>query len=138
MLRRTLTIFVAAALALGSSGCGSFRAAERGALIGAGIGLFTGALLDEHEPARGAVIGAAAGALGGYVIGREVEDHDGHHGRGYGYGAYEDGYAYHDAYGGSHDRGYGHGDRHGYGHGHGGGDIDCRRCDRRHRPGRCR
>ena len=62
-------------LALPLAGCysSSLTSAERGALIGAGVGSAAGAIIDDEQPGRGAVVGAAVGALGGYVIG---DDHD--------------------------------------------------------------
>jgi osmotically inducible lipoprotein OsmB len=59
-----------AALALGSAGCATYdgmSSAEKGALIGAGVGAVGGAALS-----NGGVLGTAAGAAAGGVIGNEV------------------------------------------------------------------
>ncbi len=49
---------------------------ERGAVIGGGTGVAVGNVV--HPGLGGTVIGGAAGALGGGLIGHEIEEHDDH------------------------------------------------------------
>lgn len=52
-----------------SSGCESMNNTQRGALGGGAFGGVMGALIDRHDPGRGAAIGATAGAVLGGVAG---------------------------------------------------------------------
>ena len=46
----------------------------KGALIGAGVGAASGAVIDGKKPVRGAVLGGAVGAAGGAVTGKIIQD----------------------------------------------------------------
>ena len=64
------TLIAVAALGLGSVGCATYdgmSSAEKGALIGAGVGAVGGAAISD-----GGVLGTAAGAAAGGLIGNEV------------------------------------------------------------------
>lgn len=68
---------LAAVVACG--GCYSPYYADRGALIGGGVGAATGAIIGEaaaNQPLAGAVIGGAAGALTGGVIGAGMDEQE--------------------------------------------------------------
>jgi uncharacterized membrane protein YsdA (DUF1294 family) len=45
---------------------------KKGALVGAGAGAVTGAVVSKHH-AKGAVVGGVVGATGGYLYGRHKE-----------------------------------------------------------------
>ena len=45
----------------------------RGAIVGAGAGAITGAIVNKNNHAVGALIGGAVGAASGYIIGNEVD-----------------------------------------------------------------
>ena len=49
----------------------------RGAVVGAGAGAVTGAIINKNNRGAGAVIGAVVGAAGGYIIGNEVDKKNG-------------------------------------------------------------
>jgi hypothetical protein len=92
-ISRTVTITLAAAIALVTmTGCfGSPRANDTfaGAAIGAGTGALIGG--SEGSPGTGALIGGLGGGAVGYIVGTETEHYYGY--RGYGpYGYYPGGY----------------------------------------------
>jgi hypothetical protein len=94
-ISRTVTITLAAALALVTmTGCfGSPRATDT--VAGAAIGAGTGALIGgaEGSPGTGVLIGGLGGGVVGYIVGTETEN-QGYYGyRGYSpYGYYPGGY----------------------------------------------
>ena len=91
-ISRTVTITLAASLALVTmTGCfGSPRANDTfaGAAIGAGTGALIGG--SEGSPGTGALIGGLGGGVVGYIVGTETENYNGY--RGYGPYGYYGGY----------------------------------------------
>ncbi len=52
--------------------------AQTGGLGGAAVGAAAGAGIDHNNRGRGALIGAGIGAVGGYIIGNEMDKADNH------------------------------------------------------------
>ncbi len=68
---RFACIFTILIGSLGIIGCQNN--AQTGAVGGAAAGAGLGAIIDDNNRGRGALIGAGIGAIGGYIIGNEMD-----------------------------------------------------------------
>jgi hypothetical protein len=78
-LKPIVTITLAASLSGGLFGCSEMRRNPRttGTIGGAAIGAGAGALIDDDQPVRGAIIGGVVGGAAGNVGGKIYKDnHD--------------------------------------------------------------
>ncbi|WP_338771887.1 OmpA family protein [Massilia sp. METH4] len=79
-MRKGVAVTVAAAMALGATGCANMDATQRGTATGAGVGAGLGAIIGaatggggSGRTAGGAVLGAAAGAVVGNIWSKRME-----------------------------------------------------------------
>ncbi len=80
LMRKGVAVTVAAAMALGATGCANMDATQRGTATGAGVGAGLGAIIGaatggggSGRTAGGAVLGAAAGAVVGNIWSKRME-----------------------------------------------------------------
>ena len=72
-MKRFATIVVLVALGGGSLTLTGCSHGQTGALLGSAIGSAAGAGIDHRNRGRGALLGAGVGAVGGYIVGNEMD-----------------------------------------------------------------
>jgi hypothetical protein len=73
--RKPLTVLVAVVVALTTTSCGGMSTREKTTAGGAGAGAIIGGIIGNQSGKswQGALIGGAVGAIGGYVVGTQIQ-----------------------------------------------------------------